>query len=339
MARNGKDELRQVDRRSDIQWIEPTGSEFGSGAAGEVLKRLSASLSDCRAKILSLASPWVCHIPAGWFCLYSVCSGACQLKHGDRFSIPLQIRSGDTIILPQCGEHRLRDSETTEWSHSSQMSWFDDIPAMGNASSDDGSSQIITKIVMCGFPKLNASAAWPLHVLPKILIGGQHDLEALAAVKSTINVLEQEIKRASASPEVIEHLAKALILQMARGWNCRSPVPATAIQAMAADRQITKSIELMRSRFGVAWTLASLANAVGVSRSTFAAKFVDQVGMTPLSYLRQERMRQAADLLCDESLGIKEVSMFVGYSSESAFNSAFKQWSGVTPGLFRRDHK
>ena len=61
--------------------------------------------------------------------------------------------------------------------------------------------------------------------------------------------------------------------------------------------------------------------------------------MTPLNYLRRERMQQAVELLRDESLGIKEVAILVGYRSESAFSNTFKQWSGLTPGLFRRDRQ
>lgn len=271
--------------------------------------------------------------------VYSVCTGDCQFSHEGRFSIPLRIQSGDTLILPQCRAHRLRDSERTKWSHSNHVSCFDGIHATGNVRTDEEDRQNLTKIVVCRFPRPNKETKLLLHVLPETLICTQQDVESSAGIKSTIEVLEQEITRSSTSPGVIEHLAKALILQASRACNQRVPILRTASQATTTDRPVTRALELMRSRFEIAWTVASLATAVGVSRSTFAARFVEQVRMTPLNYLRQERMQQAAELLGDGSLGIKEVAMLVGYTSESAFNNAFKQWFGTTPGLFRRDRQ
>lgn len=312
-------------------------SKVGSSVAGDVLKRVLVNLADCRAELVSLSSPWVSQIPAGWFYVYSVRSGGCQLVHGDRVSTPSSIQSGDTVILPHCREHRLRDCHTTEWSHANQVSWFDTSRRMHNVPIDESQRQTMTNIVVCRFPKPNGKIRLPLHVLPETLICKQHDTESLTGVKSTIEILEQELGQSSATPDVIEHLVKALILQACRANDYRTANPRNAHESMTIDRPIAKAIELMGSRLEMAWTVASLATAVGVSRSTFAANFVDQVGMTPLNYLRQERMQQAADLLCDESLGIKEVSALVGYTSESAFNSTFKKWFGTTPGLFRRD--
>lgn len=55
-----------------------------------------------------------------------------------------------------------------------------------------------------------------------------------------------------------------------------------------------------------------------------------------MCYLRKERMKHAGELLGDEGLGIKEIAISVGYDSESAFSNAFKKWSGMAPGVFRR---
>lgn len=337
MPHQRNDGLPRVSPEADDPKTEP-GSEFGSGLAGGMLKRVVGTLADCRAHLVSLAPPWVSQIRGGWFCVYFIRAGACQLVCG-RSSTPLQIQSGDTVILPQCREHRLRDADTTEWSHSNQISLFDESHDVGNVRSAEGHRQIVTKIVAGRFPKPNKEIKLPLHVLPETLICKHRDAESHAGMTSTVGALEQEMMRPLVSAGIVEHLVKALILQATRGCDQRMPILRATNQTAAPDMPIVKALDLMHSRLEATWTVASLASAVGVSRSTFAARFLSQVGMTPLNYLRQERMLQASDLLCDESLGIKEVSMLVGYTSESAFSNTFKQWSGTTPGLFRRDRQ
>lgn len=84
------------------------------------------------------------------------------------------------------------------------------------------------------------------------------------------------------------------------------------------------------------WTVASMADRVQISRSSFAAKFTDLVGVPPMKYLLQCRMSKAAQLITEGRLRFKQIAGKVGYKTEAAFNTAFKRWSGVSPGEYRR---
>ena len=84
------------------------------------------------------------------------------------------------------------------------------------------------------------------------------------------------------------------------------------------------------------WTVESLADRVGMSRSAFAARFTELAGEPPLTYLTRWRMAIAARLLRDGSDTIGEIAGRVGYEAEAAFNKAFKRWNGQPPGAFRR---
>jgi AraC-like DNA-binding protein len=58
---------------------------------------------------------------------------------------------------------------------------------------------------------------------------------------------------------------------------------------------------------------------------------------TSLAALSQEVRRfLALEYLADRSLSITEVSFLLGFSSLSAFDRAFKTWTGRTPAEYRR---
>ncbi|MEZ6317263.1 MAG: helix-turn-helix transcriptional regulator [Phycisphaerales bacterium] len=92
---------------------------------------------------------------------------------------------------------------------------------------------------------------------------------------------------------------------------------------------------LVHARPGFPWTLPSLAAEAGLSRSSFAERFLSVVGCTPAAYLRTVRVVRAAELLRTTTRPISQVAHAVGYASESAFTGAFRRWSGMTPGEYR----
>ena len=61
-----------------------------------------------------------------------------------------------------------------------------------------------------------------------------------------------------------------------------------------------------------------------MSRSSFARKFKETVGASPIDYLTCWRMLLAGDRLANSNDPISVVSLSLGYESESAFSTAFK---------------
>ena len=79
-----------------------------------------------------------------------------------------------------------------------------------------------------------------------------------------------------------------------------------------------------------------LAREVGLSRSSFAERFMHFVGQPPMHYLTHWRMQMAAGLLSSGAASVATIAEDVGYESEAAFSRAFKKLVGAPPATWRR---
>jgi AraC-like DNA-binding protein len=70
-----------------------------------------------------------------------------------------------------------------------------------------------------------------------------------------------------------------------------------------------------------------------MSRSSFASRFKQVAGTTPMEYLAFWRMHVAADRLRSTSQSVGQIANSVGYESEAAFSRAYKKVFGKSPRL------
>jgi AraC-like DNA-binding protein len=92
----------------------------------------------------------------------------------------------------------------------------------------------------------------------------------------------------------------------------------------------------MHAEPAAAWTVERLSRRAGMSRAAFSRRFTELVGRPPMTYLTWWRMTTAGRMLRDDDAPLQVVAERVGYSSEFAFNRAFKREFGVSPGAYRR---
>jgi AraC-like DNA-binding protein len=83
-------------------------------------------------------------------------------------------------------------------------------------------------------------------------------------------------------------------------------------------------------------SLAQLAEATHLSERTLARRFDDELGMTWRDYLNRARMLRAMQLLAEPGDKVVDVALRVGFNSVSAFNSAFRDFTGETPSHYRK---
>ena len=103
-----------------------------------------------------------------------------------------------------------------------------------------------------------------------------------------------------------------------------------------ADKQIGAAIKTMHDQPGHPWTLQTLAEQVGMSRSVFALRFKQTVGATPMEYLTRWRMLLAGERLKSARESTSAIALSLGYESESAFGKAFKRVMSCSPREYGR---
>ncbi len=101
------------------------------------------------------------------------------------------------------------------------------------------------------------------------------------------------------------------------------------------DPRLSKVIEVILDHPENSYSLESMASVAAMSRSTFARHFEQCFGRTPMDYLRDVRLRRAAQLLQVGGTSVDAVAGKVGYASRSHFSQAFSDQYGCSPTEFR----
>ena len=131
---------------------------------------------------------------------------------------------------------------------------------------------------------------------------------------------------------ILARLAEVAAAMIVRGWiecGCES---ASGLLAALRDPRLALAILALHRQPGREWTVAQLAAESHVSRSVFARRFQTTIGVSPLRYVTELRMRLAQQLLTHERVTIDVVARRLGYTSQAAFSRAFKRVIGRPPG-------
>lgn len=102
------------------------------------------------------------------------------------------------------------------------------------------------------------------------------------------------------------------------------------------DKQMNLALTALHHDPARRWTVGSLAECAGMSRTSFAVRFRARVGQPPLDYLTRWRMLLAGDKLAHSGEPIGVIAQSLGYASESAFSTAFKRVTGCSPRQYSR---
>lgn len=86
-------------------------------------------------------------------------------------------------------------------------------------------------------------------------------------------------------------------------------------------------------------TTKKLAHAAGVSESTLRRQFQKHCDMSPKQAISSLRFNEAKQLLTETAKPIKEIAAHIGYKSNIAFHTAFKNAFHLSPGNYRRKHQ
>jgi len=200
-----------------------------------------------------------------------------------------------------------------------------------------GEGGALTTLV-CGAVRFDHPAAQNLvDMLPEVIHIAAGDSPGADWMQGTLNMMAAEARTLRPGGEaVITRLADILVIQAIRSWMETDPAARTGWLGALQDPQIGSAIALVHQSPDRAWTVASLADAVAMSRSAFAARFTGLVGEPAMAYVTRWRMHVALNALQDEGVTVAQLADRLGYRSEAAFARAFKRVIGTPPGAVKR---
>ena len=255
--------------------------------------------------------------------------GNCWLSvEGIAESIPLT--GGDCFLVAKGTSIVLRDSPRTRprWS-------FREIGARanGNVALCGGGGAPTT--IVCGSLSFDRASLKPItQLLPSFILMKADEARTLA-LHYTVQALASEMAEQAPGSEVVAtRLAEVLFIQVLRAYIALEPERNQGWLRAVFDPQIGTALTAFHDSVSIPWTVGSLAEAAGMSRSAFAVRFKDLLGQTPLEYLTEWRMQKAMQILQQRDKKLIDVARSVGYESDAAFSKAFKRVVGASPGEY-----
>ena len=260
---------------------------------------------------------------------YAMLAGQCWLVI-ESVPEPVLLQAGDCFLLPRGLPFQL----TTDLS-------LEPIPyALAHARLDRSSAALdatANGYAIAGghFALIGGGAEMILQSLPPVAhIRCESDK---AAMRSSIERMREELSEPRpGSSLIVQHLAYATLIQVLRLHTTDKCNAVPGWLFALSDKHMGLAIACMNNDPGFRWTLQSLAERIGMSRSVFALRFRETVGTTPMEYLTRWRMLLAADRLTHSSDGLSVIAHSLGYESESAFGKAFRRVMGCSPSQHRR---
>ena len=267
---------------------------------------------------------------------YLVMSGGFCIDVGNG---PRETRAGDMIMIPSAHQHM---SYALNY-HSDEAQPLDELLTSCKEHTldlkGDGDSEASLILIECKYDK--AMIRPLLSVLPPILpeVNDEDDGRfEVIDVEIRLLTLEAEHERMGKTA-VINHWASIMMIECLRVYIESLPEATENWLKAMKDPFLTKALVAMHEMPSENWTINKLAEVAGMSRSSFAQRFKEVVGIPPLTYLMDYRLRLAARYLRLQQNSISRISGLVGYASDSTFSQAFKRVYGISPKAYRQQYQ
>lgn len=266
---------------------------------------------------------------------YLVQAGSFCIKVGQ---ISQKAYAGDIIMLPNAHEH----SCYAEHHHSDDAQPLD----KANSRYDQGHIEIIENgtqatdfiLVECQYDQEIIQPL--LSVLPAILPKHDDKPEKFTMLDGAVGLITQESKYQRLGRLAMINLwASIVMIECLRTHIETLTETADSWLKAMTDPHLSQALAVMHNAPNHNWTTNKLAKEVGMSRSSFTERFKEIVGVPPLAYLTDYRLRIAAHHLRLNKNSIGQISTLVGYASNSTFSQAFKRVYGMSPKDYRQQYQ
>lgn len=249
---------------------------------------------------------------------YAMLDGRATLSGigGERIALD----AGETMMIVSSTAHAMRPRPDARL-HAVEFLNNDDY---GDMPHHVAFGEVVAARVLCGRLKVRWPGGLDPHFMPPVI--------KVEAKDNVVNL--HSLVRKARGNGAAALLTRAAALMLTSGLRDHPDCESIFRDANFRD-PISRAIQYMELHLHRDWTVGMLATKVGMARSTFAGRFLAEVGKPPMEVLTELRMRRAAELLTQTELKISEIGERVGYHSQSAFCRRFEKHFSMTPGKMR----
>jgi AraC-like DNA-binding protein len=246
----------------------------------------------------------------------------------------VQLEAGDIIMVPHGDAHLMGNGPPVTPIDSADQ--LQQVLADGRMISQFGGGGERTKLI-CGYMTCDQHLSQVfLAGLPPIVKIHIRDNPSGQWLENTLRYSVEHVSAPSpGGSAIVAKLSEVLFMETLRRHVAQLPATQKGWLAGVRDPEVGKALVLLHKQPSHSWTIALLAQEVGLSRSVLADRFRHYLSNTPMGYLTRWRLQLAAQVLSTTSKSVAEVAGEVGYESEPSFNRAFKREFGVPPARFR----
>jgi AraC family transcriptional regulator len=133
----------------------------------------------------------------------------------------------------------------------------------------------------------------------------------------------------------LESLHTQLAVILLRRYSTAGEPAKTLPNAGLTRSQIRRVLDYIEANLHRDVALRDLAQVTDLSLHHFARMFKRTMGAAPHRYVVERRVDRAKELLRDTGTSLVEISLSLGFSSQSHFTNTFHRLVGATPGEFR----
>lgn len=255
-----------------------------------------------------------------------IAHGGCWLHAAD-LSAPAELHAGDMVLCLRNTPHYVTPGPELP---------PDDLPR--NTPAEEGAEGKATTLIcgQCEFLQYYWNPI--LDAMPNIMVFPTTGSSG-SSLAGVINLMITEVESAGEnSSPVIDRLSDILFMEAIRTYMHLNDMNKGYIAALR-DPKLSKALTSFHKQPEKNWTVQTLSEKAGMSRSAFADKFKQILDISPIEYVMGWRMQAAYDSLATDGKSVTQIAEDCGYQSEAAFRKAFKKQFGIGPGTARREAK
>ncbi|GAA2782578.1 DJ-1/PfpI family protein [Kitasatospora sp. CM 4170] len=175
-----------------------------------------------------------------------------------------------------------------------------------------------------------------VDVHPEVLFTGEGDLWTSAGVAAGIDLC-LHLVRAAHGQQAAATIARAMVTAPFRAGGQAQFIPSPVPEGTGrGDDALARARADVLAALDTPWTVARMAGLALMSERSFARRFVEATGTTPLRWLLEQRVLLAQRLLEETDLPVDAVAVRCGFGSAVSLRPAFTSRVGVAPREYRR---